>query len=161
MSQTSKCAVWEEQHLKSQDKESELRLSLETRVTEDVAVIRCKGRITYGIEAAALSGEIAELAPQTRRVVIDLSGVEMIDAAGLGELVSVAVAAQASGCSIMLAAPGDFIRRVLTLTNLTSVFEVYPTLDAAILTFNGQAAAATAETLIRESSVTRLGIVRS
>ena len=124
-------------------------------------MICCKGRIAYGIEAAALSGEIAELAPQIRRVVIDLSGVEMIDAAGLGELVSVALAAQASGCSIMLAAPGDFIRRVLTLTNLTSVFEVYPTLDAAILPFNGQAAAATAETLIRESSVTRLGIVRS
>ena len=41
--------------------------------------------------------------------------VEMIDAAGLGELVSVAVAAQASGCSITLAAPGDFIRRVLHL----------------------------------------------
>ena len=140
MSQASKCAVWEEQHLNSQDKESELRLSLETRVTEDVAVIRCKGRIAYGIEAAALSGEIAELAPQTRRVVIDLSGVEMIDAAGLGELVSVAVAAQASGCSIMLAAPGDFIRRVLTLTNLTSVFEVYPTLDAATAASRGQAA---------------------
>jgi anti-anti-sigma factor len=161
MRQTSTCTLWEEQRLSSQDKEPKLRLSLETRVTEEVAVIRCKGRIAYGIEAAALSGEIAELAPRTRRVVIDRSGVEMIDAAGLGELVSVAVAAQASGCSITLAAPGDFIRRVLTLTNLTSVFEVYPTLDAAILAFNGQAAAAPAETLIRESSVTRLGIVCS
>jgi anti-anti-sigma factor len=140
MSQTSTCELWEEQRLSSQDKEPKLRLSLETRVTEDVAVIRCRGRIAYGIEAAALSGEIAELAPQTRRVVIDLSGVEMIDAAGLGELVSVAVAAQASGCSITLAAPSNFIRRVLALTNLTSVFEVHPTLDAAILAFNGQAA---------------------
>jgi len=59
--------------------------------SEDVTVICCKGRITYGIEAATLSGEIAELAPQTRRVVIDLSGVEMIDAAGLGALISVAL----------------------------------------------------------------------
>lgn len=66
MSQTSTCAVWEENHLNSQDKEPKLRLSLKTRVTEDVAVIRCKGRIAYGIEAAALSGEIAELAHQTR-----------------------------------------------------------------------------------------------
>ena len=140
MSQTSKCAVWEEQHLNSQDKESELRLSLETRVTEDVAVIRCKGRIAYGIEAAALSGEIAELAPQPRRVVIDLSGVEMIDAAGLGELVSVAVAAQSSGCSITLAAPGHFIRQLLELTKLTSVFEVHPTLEAASVASRGQAA---------------------
>ncbi len=60
-----------------------MRLSLETRVAEDFAVICCKGRIVYGIEAAALSGESAKLAPQTRRVVIDLSGVEMIDPAGL------------------------------------------------------------------------------
>ena len=117
-----------------------MRLSLETRVTEDVAVIRCKGRIAYGIEAAALSGEIAELASQTRRVVIDLSGVEMIDAAGLGELVSVAVAAQASGCSITLAAPGHFIRQLLELTKLTSVLELYPTLEAASVASRGQAA---------------------
>ena len=95
----STCALWEEQRLSSQDKEPKLRLSLETRVAEDVTVIRCKGRIAYGAEAAALSGEFAELAPQTRRVVIDLSGVELIDAAGLGALISVALAAQASECA--------------------------------------------------------------
>ena len=92
-----------------------MRLSLETRVTEDVAVICCKGRIAYGMEAAALSGEIAELAPQTRRVVIDLSGVEMIDAAGLGALISVGSAAQASQCSVKLAAPGNLIRNCWSL----------------------------------------------
>src|SRR6266481_9285650 len=131
MSQTSTCTLWEEQRLSSQDKERKLGLSLETRVTEDVAVIRCKGRIAYGIEAAALSSEIAELAPQTRRVVIDLGGVEMIDAAGLGVLVSVALTAQASQCSVKLAAPGNLIRQLLELTKLTSVFEIHPTLDAA------------------------------
>ena len=112
-----------------------MRLSVESRVMEEFAVISCKGRITYGIEAAVLSGEIAELAPQTRRVVIDLSSVEMIDAAGLGELVSVAVAGQASGCSITLAAPDDFIRQLLELTKLTSVFEVHPSLEAASVAF--------------------------
>jgi len=140
MSQTSTCTLWEEQRLNSQDKEPSLRFSFETRVTEGVNLVCCKGRIAYGIEAAALSREIAELAPQTRRVVIDLSGVEMIDAAGLGELVSVAVAAQASGCSITLAAPDDFIRHLLELTKLTSVFEVHPTLEAASVASRGQAA---------------------
>ncbi len=65
---------------------------------------------------------------------------EMIDGAGLGELVSVAVTAQASQCSVKLAAPSDLIRQLLELTNLTSVFEVHPTLDAATLAFRGQAA---------------------
>ena len=140
MSQTSTCTLCEEQRLSSKDKERKLKLSLETRVTEDVAVIRCKGRIAYGIEAAALSGEIAELAPQARRVVIDLSGVEMIDAAGLGALISVALTAQASQCTVKLAAPGNLIRQLLELTKLTSVFEVHPTLDAATVASRGQAA---------------------
>src|SRR5207244_11973282 len=98
MSRTSTCALWEEQLLSSQDKESKLGLSLETRVTEDMTVICCRGRITYGIEAATLSGEIGELAPQTRRVVIDLSGVEMMDAAGLGALISAFLAARPGHC---------------------------------------------------------------
>ena len=140
MSRVLTCALWEEQCLNSQDKEPTLRLSLETRVAEDVTVICCKGRIAYGIEAASLSGEIAELAPQTRRVVIDLSGVEMIDAAGLGALISIALTAQASQCSVKLAAPGNFIRQLLELTKLTSVFEVHPTLDAATVASRGQAA---------------------
>ena len=117
-----------------------MRLSLETRVAEEVTVICCKGRIAYGIEAAALSAEVAELAPRTRRFVIDLSGVEMIDAAGLGALVSVALAARASQCSVTLAASGNLIRELLDLTKLTSVFEVHPTLDAATVAARGQAA---------------------
>jgi anti-sigma B factor antagonist len=132
--------LWEEQLLSSQDKESKLGLSLETRVTEDMTVICCKGRIAYGIAASALSDEIVELAPRTRRVVIDLSGVDMIDAAGLGALISVALRAQASQCSVQLATPGNLIRQLLELTQLTSVFEVHPTLDAATVASRGQAA---------------------
>src|SRR5260370_28834628 len=117
MSRTSTCSLWEEQRLSSQDKEPKLGLSLETRVIEDVTVICCKGRIAYGIEAAALSDEIGELASQTRRVVIDLSGVEMIDAAGLGALISVGLAPQASQFSGKLAAPANLIRHMLDLTH--------------------------------------------
>jgi anti-anti-sigma factor len=77
---------------------------------------------------------------RAKPVVIDLSGVERIDAAGLGALISVALTAQASQCSIKLAAPGNLICQLLELTNLTSVFEVHPTLDAATVASRGQAA---------------------
>ena len=140
MDQTSTCALWEEQRLSGPDKESRLRLILKTRVMEEIMVIRCTGRIAYGIDAAALADEISERLPQTRQLVIDMSGVEMVDAAGLGELVSVAVAAQASQCSLKLAAPNALIRQVLELTHLISIFEVYPSLDAATFAFSEQAA---------------------
>ncbi|MGH3056211.1 MAG: STAS domain-containing protein [Gaiellaceae bacterium] len=124
-----------EHYLSSQDKESKLGLNLKTRVIEECAVIYCKGRITFGIEAGVLSAQIAGLMQQPRLLVIDLSGVRMIDAAGLGELVFVAASAQANQCSIKLVAPSDFIRQLLELTGLTWVFEVYPTLGEATLAF--------------------------
>jgi hypothetical protein len=48
--------------------------------------------------------------------------------------------AQASQCSVKLAAPGNLIRQLQELTKLTSIFELYPTLDTATIASRGQAA---------------------
>src|SRR2546430_16365940 len=109
MGQTSPCALCEEQRLNRQDKGSELRLSLETRVAEDVTGICCKGRIAYRAESAALSGEFSELAPQTRRVVLDLCGVEIINRARPRALISPDLARQANQCRVTHASPATLL----------------------------------------------------
>ena len=115
------------------NKEPKLRLSLEVRIQEDITVILCRGRISFGREASALSSRIAELMPRTRQLILELSGVEMIDSAGLGELVMVLMWAQACDCALKIAAPRSHIRELLELTNLASALDVYPTLDDALL----------------------------
>ena len=60
--------------------------------------------------------------------------------AGLGALISGVLTAQASQCSVELAAPGNLILELLELTKLISVFELYPTLDAATVASREQAA---------------------
>jgi anti-sigma B factor antagonist len=117
-----------------------LKLSLEIRTTEDVTVVYCAGRIAYRDEATTLSDKVAELLPHTRQLVLELSAVEMVDSAGLGELVTLLRDAQASGSSIKLAAPTRQIHGLLQLTNLDSVFEIHPTLEDAVLSFRGQTA---------------------
>jgi anti-sigma B factor antagonist len=134
MSKVSASGFWPQaQPASKQHRESTLKLSLEIRVTEDATVVHCKGRIVYCHEAAALSGQVAGLLPHTRQLVLELSEVQMIDGAGLGELVVILMGAQASGCSIKLAGPSDHIRELLELTYLNSVFEIYPSLEDAIV----------------------------
>ena len=58
-----------------QHKESQLKLSLETRNRGDVIIVHCQGRIVYRDEAAALSRVVGEVLQQTSKVVLDLSGV--------------------------------------------------------------------------------------
>ena len=115
------------------NKELELKLSLEIRWLDDVAVVACKGRIVFRKEAAALSDAVAELLPQTRQLVLELSQVEAVDGAGLGELLAMLPRAQASGCAMKLVGLSKRVREVLELTRVASVFEIHPSVEEALL----------------------------
>lgn len=108
-----------------------MNLSLEVCVNQDVTFLYCRGRIISRQEANALSGKVADLLPHTRKLELDLGGVEMIDSAGLGELVLLYLWARASGCEFKLARPSPEICRLLELTNLASVFEIRPAVESA------------------------------
>lgn len=112
-----------------------MKLDLETRAIDDVTVLYCRGRFTYRDEATAFSQKIADLLPHARQVVVEFSELEVIDSAGLGELVVVHMWIRASGCALKLAGPNPRIRQLLELTNLLSVFDVHPTLDDALRSF--------------------------
>lgn len=107
----------------------------------NVTVICCQGRLVYGQGSSLLSEKVAKIFPHTRQIVLDLSQVKMIDGTGLGELVSIWMQAKASNRTVKLAAPPRRIRKIFELTNLTSVFQIYPTLEDALNSFADGAAA--------------------
>ncbi|HSS98789.1 MAG TPA: STAS domain-containing protein [Terriglobales bacterium] len=107
-----------------------MTLRLEIREGPAVTVIHCKGRLVFR-EENRFSVKVLEVLSRSKEVVIDLSGVEMVDGFGLGELVTVQNLAKAKGCSVKLAAPNRLVYSLLKLTKLNSLFEVYPTLSEA------------------------------
>lgn len=121
------------------NQEPELKLSLEIRMRDDVAIVACKGRIVYRNEVAALSYTVADLLPQVRQLVLELSQVETMDGAGLGELMSLLSLAQDRGCILKLAAPSKGVRELLDLTRVASAFEIHPTVSDALLAAHAQA----------------------
>jgi anti-anti-sigma regulatory factor len=79
--------------------------------------VRCYGRLVYGRESALLC---AAVPPHRREIIVDLSGVTAIDAAGLGALISL----RAAGNYLRLVDPSETVRQVLRLTNLHSLFDI-------------------------------------
>ena len=113
--------------------EDRLKLSLEARITgEDVTIVLCRGRIVYRDEAAALSRTVAKLMGEGRDLVLDLSGVEMVDGAGLGEFVGLHNRAASRRSSIKLAALRNHVRSLFELTKLAPVLEIYATVGLAL-----------------------------
>lgn len=66
------------------------------------------------------------------KVVLDLTGVEMINSAGLGKLVQLTAQAHTQGGSIVLACPSPFVSGVFEVTKLNRFFKIHPTLEAAM-----------------------------
>jgi anti-anti-sigma factor len=117
-----------------------MKLDLETHTIDDVTVLYCRGRFSHRDEATAFSEKIAQLLPTARQVVVDLSGLEGMGSAGLGELAVVHMWTRASGCSLKLAGANRRIRELFELTNLLSVLDVHPTLHDALLSFQREVA---------------------
>jgi anti-anti-sigma factor len=121
--------------LRTQPKESKLKLTLETRNRGDVMIVHCQGRIVYRDEAAALSRLVSEILANGGKVVLDLSGVSSIDSAGIGELVFLHTWAQSQRADLKCAGPSPLVRSLLDLTNLDSVLEIHPSVHEALAAF--------------------------
>lgn len=115
-----------------------MKLSLKTVDRGDVVVVYCAGRIVYRDEAALLSRVVGEALLHSNKLVLDLSGVASIDSAGIGEFALLQTWAQNKNVALKCAAPNLLVRNLLQLTNLDSVLEVHPSLDAALESFREQ-----------------------
>jgi len=83
----------------------------------DVPVLRCSGRIVRGDETALLCAAVQQ---QKRAIILDLTEVEAIDAAGIGLLVTL----QAAGFYLTLMNPTAQVRDTLRVTKVDSILEI-------------------------------------
>lgn len=112
-----------------------MKTSVGVDAADAVSVLPFNSRATCGQSVGGFPEKLAALLPHAHRLVVDLSEVEHIDDAALGQLVMVLLWAQASGCVLKLAAPTLSVYRLLELTTLLEIFETHPTVEEAVLSF--------------------------
>ncbi len=109
-------------------------LQLATQHSDDATTIWCKGRIVLGDDLHRL--EVATLSQNTPEVMLDLSRVNLIDAAGLGALVDLHKRSQCAGRKMELMDPTRFVSHVFRITRLDTVFHIVRTRQIAVARTN-------------------------
>ena len=104
-------------------------LNVTIQHSEDMAVLRCVGRIVAGDEADILRKAVLSQANR-RSVVLDLTRVDAIDGGGMGVLLFLRGWARATEVDLKLMNPTSRVRELFELTNLDSVFEIFSSEDA-------------------------------
>ena len=86
-----------------------MKLTVQSEVMDDVLVIRCKGRISFGEEVEALEAEVhkhTKIAGTdiliVKQVVIQLAETDYVDSSGLGALIRLLGVLRAAGGGLKL-----------------------------------------------------------
>lgn len=95
-------------------------LTLDVERNGEVAIVKCHGKLVMGV-CEVLASRVRELIPSTKRIVLDLTDLTLMDSLGLGTLVRLYVSAKAGGSCVVLVNVGPRIRQLLGITNLLSV----------------------------------------
>jgi len=111
-------------------------LQLATQHSANVTTIWCKGRIVFGDDLDRLG--VATLSQNTDEVILDLSSVNLIDAAGLGALVDVHQRFQCADKKMELRDSRRFVSHVVRITRLDTVFHIAHTRKFAAAHTNGR-----------------------
>src|SRR2546423_6912880 len=103
-------------------------LKIHTRNLGDVAVVSVQGRIVNGETASLREAVGSEVAARSqtrgRAIVLDLARVSAVDASGLGLMLELRELAERRDVRLKLANASGFVRRILEVTRLDSVFEL-------------------------------------
>ncbi len=99
---------------------------------DGVTVLDLRGRITLGEETETLRDRLMQLVEAGRlRIILNLEEVRYIDSVGVSTLVKTHTAARRKGGVVKLLHLTKNIRGLLQITRISTVFDVYDTLQAA------------------------------
>ncbi|HEV2448712.1 MAG TPA: STAS domain-containing protein, partial [Candidatus Sulfopaludibacter sp.] len=105
----------------------------EKRVEPDIALVELKGRLALGRESQRVEALAGELVKSGRlKAILDLTGVDYIDSAGLGILALVAGKLKEAGGRLAVVAPEGRVLSMLNMTQMTQILSVSPSVGEAM-----------------------------
>jgi anti-sigma B factor antagonist len=106
------------------------------REVEGIEILDLRGRLTAGTEAGTLSEAVSKLVSAGKsKLILNLKHLDFLDSSGLGMLVVCFAALQQQGGVLKLTNVGRRHMKLLVLTKLTAVVELFDNEDAAVDSF--------------------------
>jgi anti-anti-sigma factor len=101
-----------------------------------ITVLNLSGNLVIGEAESALASTVARLVAGGKcNFLIDLGGIVVIDSSGLGSLVRAYSAARDAGGEAKFANPTVRTRKLLDLTMMSSVLDIYDDAESALCSF--------------------------
>jgi anti-sigma B factor antagonist len=114
-----------------------MKMTASTRLVGGVTIVDLGGRIVLGEGSAGLRDLVLNLVSKgNKRIILNLSDVNYIDSAGLGELVSAFTSVRKQGGELKLLHLTKRVHNLLQITKLYTVFDITDDEAASVRSFS-------------------------
>lgn len=108
-------------------------MKVSTRTRDDVTIVDLEGKITIGRGDVALRDAVnVAIDDGSRAVVLNFAGVKRMDSSGMAELGAAYRRMDDLGGTIALSNVPSNVAEILRMTQIVTVFDVYPSEDEAL-----------------------------
>ena len=114
--------------------------STKTESLENVSVIHCAGRLCFQGEAQPLAETAQESMRAGKSLVLDFGPLDLLDSAGIGQLVLISMEARSLDRDVFIACASERVRYLLELTNVASLFVFFGSVNEALAECSSSAA---------------------
>jgi anti-sigma B factor antagonist len=114
-----------------------MSLKINTREVAHVTILDIEGRIVLGDEVGQLRDAVRNLlANGTKKIILNLAGVDYIDSTGVGELVGSFTTVRNAGGELKLLNLTQKVQDILYVTKLYTVFDIKEDEFSAVKSFD-------------------------
>lgn len=108
-------------------------MKFSTKEQSGVTILRMEGSILGGPEATELNTSLHKLLDgKKKRIVVDLSGVSLMNSSGLGMLIGAVTTMRNAGGDLKIAAASEKVAQVFKITKVEKVMELHDTVKGAV-----------------------------
>src|SRR3954453_5535622 len=105
----------------------------ERQIEPDITVVELKGKLALGRESQRIEALVDELVKRgTRRLVVDMTGVDYIDSAGIGMIALAAGKMKEAGATLAVVAAEGRVLQLLNLTQINAIVQVAGSVEDAV-----------------------------
>lgn len=113
------------------------------RIDPDIVILELVGKVALGRESQQIERTVQDLlALNSKKVILDLTGVTYIDSAGIGVVAFSSGQVRKAGGEVLVAGASGAVLDSLKLTGIDTIVPFHPTVAAACESFGGNVAAA-------------------
>lgn len=111
-------------------------MEIKEYLQDNIVLLKLFGEMMGGPDATLLNDKLHQLIEAGKKnVIVDLSSISWINSSGLGILIGALTTIRNAGGDLKIASVTDRIQRLLEITKLHQVFDIYDSVDSAISEF--------------------------